>query len=109
MLFRPGMMRELEDAQCLEGAHLVYSLWPGYLGEDRHKPFHEWLRRLSIPMTVCHTSGHAAPSDLKRLVEALRPKEVVPIHSEVPERCLELYDNVTLRPDGEWWPVGAGC
>ena len=108
MLFRPGMMRELEDAQCLEGAHLVYSLWPGYLGEDRQKPFHEWLRRLAIPMTVCHTSGHATPPDLKRLVEALRPRAVVPIHSQVPERYLELHDNVTLREEGDWWPVGAG-
>ena len=105
MLFRPGMMQELEDAQCLEGAHVVYSLWTGYLGEDRQKPFHEWLRRLSIPMTVCHTSGHAAPPDLKRLVEALRPRAVVPIHSEVPERYLELFGNGSVRKDGEWWKV----
>jgi len=106
MLFRSGMMRELEDARCLEGAHAVYSLWAGYLGEDRQKPFHEWLRRLSIPVTVCHTSGHASPQDLKRLVEAFRPNAIVPIHSQVPERHLELYENVTLRADGEWWPVG---
>jgi len=105
MLFRPGMMRELEEAQCLEGDHVIYSMWTGYLGEDRQKPFHESLQRLAIPMDVCHTSGHAAPPDLKRLVEAFRPRAVVPIHSEVPQRYLELYDNVTLRADGEWWPA----
>jgi len=67
LLFRPGMMQALEEAQCLQGAHLVYSMWTGYLDEGRQKPFREWLRRLSIPMTVCHTSGHASPQDLKRL------------------------------------------
>jgi len=108
MLFRPGMMQELEEAQCLEGAQLIYSMWTGYLDEDRQKSFRDWLRRLSIPMTVCHTSGHASPKDLRRLAQALKPRTVVPVHSEVPERYLELYDNVTLSADGEWWPVGAG-
>lgn len=107
MLFRPGMMRELEEAQCLEGAHLVYSMWTGYLDEEKQRPVHDWLKRRSISMSVCHTSGHASPRDLKRLVEALGPRAVVPIHSEVPERYLELFENVTLQQDGAWWPVGA--
>jgi hypothetical protein len=34
-LFRPGMMQELEEAQRLQGAHLVHSMWTGYLDRER--------------------------------------------------------------------------
>lgn len=105
MLFRPDMMKELEKALCLKGAHVIYSMWTGYLDEDRQKSFREWLQRLSIPMTVCHTSGHASPQDLRHLARGLSPRTIVPVHSQVPERYPELYENVTLRADGEWWAV----
>lgn len=105
MLFRPSMMAELEKTGCLEGAGLIYSLWPGYLKDETQKPFLDWLERLSIPLSICHTSGHASPADLKRLVEALAPRSVVPIHSEVPERYAELWGRAHPRVDGEWWAV----
>ncbi|MCH8843181.1 MAG: hypothetical protein IID61_09410 [SAR324 cluster bacterium] len=31
LLFRQSMMRDLERAQCLAGARLLYPLWEGYL------------------------------------------------------------------------------
>jgi ribonuclease J len=52
-----------------------------------------------------HTSGHASPDDLKRLVAALNPKMLVPIHTDAPERYSELYPYVTAHTDGEWWEI----
>lgn len=102
------MMRELEEVGCLGGAQLVYSLWPGYLEDEQQEPFRSWLERLSIPTSLCHTSGHASAADLRRLVDALTPRTVVPIHTEVPERFVELWESASPRADGEGWAVGAG-
>ncbi len=105
MLFRPSMAAELEQADCLHGARLLYSLWEGYLAQERLQPFHVWLARHQIPLIPIHTSGHASVTDLKRLATAINAKRVVPIHSEQPGRFAELFDRVELRADGIWWNV----
>jgi ribonuclease J len=105
MLFRPGMRWELEEARCLEGAHLIYSLWEGYLKDEKQLALLAWLKEKAIPLSKCHTSGHASAADLTRLVAALAPRALVPIHSEVPERFLDLFRSAVLRGDGEWWAM----
>ena len=105
MLFRPSMAAELERAGCLSGARLIYSLWEGYLKEDRLNRFRMWRDRLRIPLTHIHTSGHASVADLKRLAQAIHPKRVVPIHSAQPGRYAELFERVDLKHDGKWWEV----
>ncbi len=105
MLFRPSMMKDLERADCLTDATLIYSLWSGYLKEDRHSKFLKWLKNNNIPLKHCHTSGHAPVSDLKRLASALNPKMLIPIHSFEPGRYHEFFDNVEMKEDGVWWDV----
>jgi ribonuclease J len=104
-LFRPSMARDFEEADCLEGACLIYSLWPGYLKETRLQWFAAWLEKRNIPIRHCHTSGHAAIADLQRLAGALAPKRLVPIHSFEPDRYPDFFDNVVMKRDGEWWKV----
>ncbi len=65
----------------------------------------DWLTRHSIPKYSIHTSGHAGPGDLKKLVSAINPRKVVPIHSFFPEKYPELFPNVEAHSDGEWWEV----
>jgi ribonuclease J len=65
----------------------------------------EWLERRTIPKHNNHTSGPASPVDLKRLVAAINPRKVVPVHSFMPERYPELFPNVEAHEDGEWWEV----
>jgi ribonuclease J len=105
LTFRPSMATELERAGCLEGARLVWSMWPGYLLDDRMAWFHDFLRRYRIEVTVAHASGHATSADLQRLAEAADPESVVPIHTGAPERFPRLFRNVTPHADGEWWEV----
>lgn len=105
MLFRPSMLQDLINAQCLDGACLVYSLWEGYLKDPKNKPFIDQLAELNIPMVVCHTSGHASAKDLLRLRKAFSDAVVVPIHTEHPESFEKLFGNVAIREDGQWWDV----
>ena len=105
MLFRPSMMRDLEKADCLQEAKLIYSLWSGYLKQEELCSFHEWLDKRSIPLVHCHTYGHASPRDLQRFAKAISPKMLVPIHSVEPKRFKEYFDNVQMKKDGQWWEV----
>jgi len=103
MLFRPSMRKDLEKADCLENATLIYSLWSGYLKEE--KSFLKWLEDKSIPLVHCHTSGHAPVSDLKRFAKAVNSKFLVPIHSFKPELYSDYFDKVKPKKDGEIWEV----
>jgi ribonuclease J len=103
MLFRPSMRTDLEKADCLEDATLIYSMWSGYLDRDQYRPLSDWLDEKSIPLVHCHTSGHAPISDLKRLANALAPKMLVPIHSFEPAQFPDHFENVVLKDDGHWW------
>jgi ribonuclease J len=48
-----------------------------------------------------HTSGHATLEDLKKLVDAMTPEMVIPIHSFHPEKFKDYFPNVRLVDDGE--------
>jgi ribonuclease J len=103
MLFRASMSRELEVIDCLERARCVWSMWPGYLREPSGERLRLWLDRLGIPLVIHHASGHAFISDLQRLVRALTPGRVVPIHSFAGDRFEDFFSRVERRLDGEWW------
>jgi ribonuclease J len=102
---REGMLRELEAAGCVDGAQAVWSMWPGYLKQPTGERLLAPLARLGIPLTIHHASGHAFVPDLQRLVAALAPARVVPIHSEATERFAEFFPRVEPHSDGDWWVV----
>jgi ribonuclease J len=105
MLFRPSMVRDLEQAGCLEDGCVVCSEWAGYLEKEKNRWFVDWMKRTGIPMHPCHTSGHASVPDLRRMRDAFPDAIAVPVHLEDRERFQALFSNVRLREDGEWWEV----
>jgi ribonuclease J len=105
MSFSPAMATRLDSAGCLAGAQAVWSMWPGYLEEEKQKAMLAFLEARGIPLTIRHTSGHASISDLQRLATALSPDRVVPIHSFGGARFHDLFEGVETHPDGEWWDV----
>jgi len=105
LIFRELWMSDLERANCLNGACLIHSQWDGYLKEERFLGIDVWRQAHGMSFHQVHTSGHASPDDLKRLVAALKPRMLVPIHSDEPERYRELYPYVTTQTDGEWWEI----
>jgi ribonuclease J len=101
------MMQDVEDARCLKGARLIFSLWSGYLEYEKSNPFLEWLDRHGIPLDQCHTAGHARLMELLKLREAFAKAPVVPIRARHRERFEELFGRVVRHQEGEWWEVGA--
>ncbi len=103
LLFRPSHQADLEAANALRGARIFYSLWEGYLDQEAGRDLQAWAAARGIPLQPCHTSGHASPADLRRFVEALDPRVLVPIHAARPDRFSTLFPRVVLRGDGEWF------
>ena len=84
----------LIDKLGLKPCAVIYSMWEGYLQEEYNA--NGWQRFVALrddPMVefeVIHTSGHAVLGDLRKLVDALAPKKIVPIHTEDGDRLMEL-------------------
>lgn len=93
MLFRDSMRRDIE-AIAPQNALLVYSLWTGYIERSRPPAVDRWAANLAMDFEVMHTSGHASPEDLQKLVTAVRPGRLVPMHTVRPERYREFHRNV---------------
>ena len=94
-------LTELVRVGALAGGVAVWSMWPGYLRDAER--LRTTLSAASVPLVVDHVSGHAPVRDLRRLVDALRPTCVVPVHTEHPERYCDLFGNAEMHSDGEWW------
>lgn len=105
LLFNAASGPLLDGAACLEGAHAVWSLWPGYLKEKSGGRLVDFLEERSIPLHLHHTSGHASIKDLQRLAVAINPGRVVPIHSFGAHRYGDYFSDVEPRRDGAWWEV----
>ncbi|MEP9356762.1 MBL fold metallo-hydrolase [Xanthobacter sp. KR7-65] len=104
-LFRASLLDDLMKAECLNGAHAVWSQWAGYLQEEKTAALVATLKAQGIGFEVIHTSGHASVPDLKRLAAAIAPRVMVPIHTFEADRFPSLFENVVVRRDGEWWEV----
>lgn len=92
--FRGVITRLRQDC----GAVAVYSMWHGYIERSNLR---EFLIENGIELTEIHTSGHAYINHLKKLVEALKPQHVIPIHTFYPEKYRELFKNVVQLTDGQ--------
>ena len=77
---------------------IIYSMWKGYLEEERVKAFIEGYRKVDV-----HTSGHADIEAIKMLMEMSTPDMIIPIHTEAPEAFDGIYNKakVILLQDGE--------
>jgi mRNA degradation ribonuclease J1/J2 len=42
-----------------------------------------------------HSSGHASQGELREIIAAIRPKVLIPIHTEVPELFRSLVEPVS--------------
>jgi len=81
-------------------------MWDGYLDQLSAQRLKTALQSANVPLIQHHTSGHATPADLVRLVEALRPDAVVPIHTEAPDAyASSVGESVQPHADGSWWLV----
>ena len=102
--FRASMAGDFEGDGQLEGGRLIYSMWPGYL--ERGSPnLRDWCDKNGVAFDILHTSGHADRDDLARVVQALKPKTVLPIHTLAPEQYVDLGAPVSTSANSGWHEI----
>ena len=97
----------IESFVSASPVNIIYSQWLGYLKctgtENRYVEAMSSFQRGEIPgfvFTYAHTSGHATVKDLQKFAGALKPKMLVPVHTECAESFIGLFNNVVLLQDG---------
>lgn len=105
MVIRPSMMKDLRAfdryGDILRGSTLIYSMWEGYLREERDKDFKAFMEEKDMKLVKLHTSGHATRETLQRVIQELKPKVVVPIHTMEPGRFAQITADARCLKDGE--------
>ena len=87
----------------LKNANYIYSMWSGYL--ERNDSFAEFANKYNLEIKEIHTSGHAYKKDLFRLVEAMKPKTLVPIHTLNADEFAKEFNNVILINNNELFDI----
>ena len=97
------MAEVMEKEKSLNEANFIYSMWSGYIAND--PKFREFCKKHQILLKKIHTSGHAYFYDLKKLVEALTPKSIIPIHTLSGDNFKNYFPNVARIKDGELFTI----
>jgi len=75
-------------------------MWQGYRDSAYQQRFEKWLAERGFRSTFLHTSGHAKVSDIRKLIDGLNPRIIVPIHTMQPEAFYDYSDKIVLQTDG---------
>ena len=96
MIVRPSMLSDLERLKNLKNGTFIYSMWNGYKKEKSTKDFIETLIAKGMPEKEIHTSGHADREGLRRMVDVLKPKNLIPIHTFEGAEYVNVFPNVNV-------------
>lgn len=102
MIIRPSMQKDLERISGIDGGNLIYSLWEGYLKKPDTKKFIEYFEHRNFTFHSIHTSGHADIDTLIQIVEAIKPHNIVPIHTFNSGDYNKIFNcHIVVLKDGE--------
>ena len=80
---------------------ILYSMWNGYR-TNSSSTIPDFLKLAGV-WEPFHTSGHASPSDVQKLINAVKPSFVIPIHTDAPEKMNVICGSAQtiVATDGE--------
>lgn len=75
-------LSKLSELISFEDGVLFYGMWKGYLEQSNTKEFIEFLKSKGVRLHILHTSGHADSKTIEKLIYDIKPKKIVPVHTE---------------------------
>jgi ribonuclease J len=97
MIVRPSMQKDLKYINNIDGGNLIYSMWEGYLQKLNTMKFVKYLTNRKYTLHKIHTSGHADTKTLKKMVEAIKPKNIVPIHTFEGNKYKDIFNETIVE------------
>lgn len=91
-------MQSLSELMGFEGGVLVYSMWEGYKKQPQMQEFLGACTELGLSVVSLHTTGHADPDTIRKLINHTNPNEIVPIHTEAPEWFVDFQKTEEEEP-----------
>jgi ribonuclease J len=97
MTVRPSMDYEIKGLEHIRGGTLVYSMWEGYKENKNTEQFLASLTKRGAAITTIHTSGHADYYALQKMIAAVSPRELVPIHTAEGKRYQDIFPEANVK------------
>ena len=83
-------MKNLYNNFSIGERSLVYSAWIGYLNQ-KYKRIYDFF--MDTPFTCIHTAGHCDKESIDKFIDIVKPKKILPIHTEAKAEFMEKYYN----------------
>jgi len=92
----------------VDTSNIIYSQWLGYLKEEfsdtKTVELYKNLKN-NNNWVYAHTSGHADLPALQKFATSLKPKKLIPIHTEFKDKFVEYFDSVLILEDNEEFDI----
>lgn len=100
MCVRTSMLsyiRSLSKKMSFKNGLLVYSFWSGYKEQEKMKEFLIECENIGLKVVTLHTTGHADQQTIIDLINKVKPKLVIPVHTENSEWFKESHFDVSFE------------
>lgn len=87
-------LSKLNELVSFEDGVLFYGMWKGYLEKPQTKEFIGFMENKDVKTHILHTSGHADSNTIDKLIEDVKPKRIIPVHTENAE-WFDKYNDIT--------------
>jgi ribonuclease J len=107
MIIRDGNFEAIKKLKGYDdNAIVIYSMWEEYL--KKQSKLNNFINKMKEKGKFyhIHTSGHADIESIKKLVETLKPKKLIPVHTINPKEFTKIFPNkVILSKAGETFNI----
>lgn len=104
MFMAASELSQLIDIQPGSGT-FIYSMSEHYIEGEENEEYRcclqNWLNHFGMDFEQIHCSGHADRDGVKRMIEGVEPKKVIPIHTQNPEEFKKMHGDVVLIENGK--------
>jgi ribonuclease J len=91
-------VNELVDIDPNPGSIYVHSTSEPHNEEDiiDEQRLNNWIDLFGLEKFHFHSSGHASGKEIQEIIQTVKPRELIPIHTEQPEFFKEMHNNVKM-------------
>jgi len=104
MCIRSSMKSYLEKLNKLlsfKDGVLFYGMWKGYMEQPQLKDFIKFMKNKGVKLHILHTSGHADSMTIDKLIKKVKPKFILPVHTENAEWFNRYNKNILISNEAK--------
>jgi ribonuclease J len=100
---------EMIDMRPAPGSEFIHSMSEPFTDEDLgYEVMRNWIDHFKLRFHQLHASGHASRDALSAMIGAVKPRNVIPIHTEHPELFERISRGIPIKPPHVSSPMKIG-